>query len=94
MWARLDSMGEARCKTCERPITWVENVATGKKMPLDGHDLVFIKTSEQCDQSTGELVNCAHVDLSKKAQASLLDDGTKITSHFATCPDADRHRRR
>ena len=31
-----DAPNEADCRSCRARITWVRNVATGKRMPIDG----------------------------------------------------------
>lgn len=31
-----DAPNEGECRTCHAPVTWVRNVATGKRMPIDG----------------------------------------------------------
>ncbi len=34
--AGANAPGQARCRSCQAPITWVTNVKTGKKVPIDG----------------------------------------------------------
>ena len=31
-----DAPNEAACRSCRAPVTWVRNVGTGKRMPIDG----------------------------------------------------------
>lgn len=71
----------AICRSCEAPVIWTVTT-TGKKMPID----------EQ-PSPRGNLVYVEGV-----ARASTAEDQRLrrplYTSHFATCPDAARHRRR
>lgn len=74
------------CKTCKAPIRWVKLSKTGKNIPLDPEPSpegnVYISTSGRA------LV--LDKDLVKRAKAA---DEPLHTSHFATCPQADAHRK-
>lgn len=70
------------CSTCGAPIRWEETVR-GKPIPLDP-----------------EPVEDAHLFLNEEGK--VADDRTypaplealRYTTHFATCPDAEKHRRK
>lgn len=70
----------AACKSCEAPMFWVDS-PTGKNMPMD----------EKPDPAGQWVV------IAGKARR-VTDDDRKLhretyTCHFATCVDANQHRR-
>lgn len=76
----------ATCRSCDAEIEWVENEKSGKNMPLDldpapGGNIVIVGRKA----GSHGMVNVARYVGAGK--------GTR-TSHFATCPEADSHRRR
>lgn len=73
-----DSKGPGRCRTCGASITWAE-LTSGKRHPFDG-EIVVLRTQGSILEGDGRVIE--EVDLSV------------TSSHFATCPDADQHRRR
>lgn len=76
--------GDPTCKSCGAPIRWAQTV-NGKAIPLDRHPV------------TG-----GNIVLSRKTGKELayvMPDGDetaelRYVSHFATCPNAEEHRRR
>lgn len=96
--ARLyrDSMGEnaaerqkraaaTRCKSCFAPIIWAKSETTGRRMPID------------YDPNDGGNVFYSAVTglVTVGRQEQPTPQGTtRHFSHFATCPNADQHRRR
>lgn len=69
----------ARCRSCGALIVWAKSAKTGKPMPLD-HDRVTSGVRFQADaQGIARL-------------RAGVEPGH--ASHFATCPDAARHRRK
>ncbi len=70
----------AKCRTCEAPILWASTV-NGKQMPLDEEP----SPSGTFCYSGG------------KTWVETLEDRAALrptyTSHFATCPDRDLHRK-
>lgn len=80
----------AKCKYCDADIIWITTKA-GKPMPCEPGLIPFwakVKAKEKVVTDDGDVVSC------------LLDgDPEKITglghmSHFATCPHADRARKK
>lgn len=83
----------ARCKSCGASVVWVETEATAKKpprmMPIDA-------------DSDGEPLNAENGNLVFTGQRSVKGNrivryvaagkGNRL-SHFATCPNADQHRK-
>lgn len=80
-------MTHAVCSTCGAPIEWARTAKAGKAIPLD-----------LGEYSTGNLDVIRREDGTAVVQVLPLDEARKIgrplrRSHFASCPDADRHRR-
>lgn len=79
-----------RCKSCGAPIVWIK-MAGGKSMPCDADQVLYWQQaggSQKIVTPNGEVLS-----------AELRGDPDKATgigyiSHFATCPNADQHRRR
>lgn len=70
-----------RCRTCEAEIIWAASATTGKPMPMDA-----------APNPAGAFV----IVTGKARKATVEDDRLRrerYTCHFATCPDADQHRR-
>jgi hypothetical protein len=72
-----DSKGAGTCRSCGERITWAETIA-GKKIPLDGREIVAIATEGNPIQ--GRVIEVLDTDI------------TKV--HFETCPEAKNWRRR
>ena len=70
----------ASCRSCEAPIIWADT-QSGRKMPLD-------------EQPTpaGNMVYVNGIARTVRYEDRRLARPT-YTSHFATCPNADTHRR-
>lgn len=68
------------CRTCGAPITWAVVFSSGKRIPLD--------TDHYVDRGT-------RFTLDPAGNAHVVTDPnvTGMPSHFASCPDADQHRR-
>jgi hypothetical protein len=83
----------AACRSCKAPIFWALT-PNGRRIPLDaepvdGGNIVLDDPAAEAptDPRTARVVG-------KEAQPNLFgDDGPRYTSHFATCPDADSHRK-
>lgn len=70
----------SRCKTCGAAIRWAKTNA-GKPIPLD---LEPVATGNLVLTSTG---------IALPLSWELPGGEPRYVSHFATCPDADAHRR-
>jgi hypothetical protein len=74
----------SKCRSCGQPIMWCKTAATGTLMPLDARPVengnVIIKDG------------LAHV--LKGELFEEMADGPRFISHFATCPDHAKHRKR
>lgn len=73
-----------KCKSCGKPIQWIK-MASGKMMPRDA-GLYMLKSGE-----TGLFVtDDGHVE--RVTQTGRDVQGGHL-SHFATCPQANEHKR-
>lgn len=78
------------CKTCGAAIVWIKTSA-GKSMPCDAKQLIYWENPKGAS-----LIVTPN---GKTLKADLEGDSAKATgigyiSHFATCPNANTHRRR
>ncbi len=79
-----DAPSNSQCRSCDAPVTWVRNIATGKRIPLDGHDAVTIRLDTRADFED------------QTVEAGLIELGgpdPMHASHRSTCPQADGWRR-
>lgn len=81
-----------KSKSCRAPILWAHTVGDDKRMPLDakptatGNVLIHI-SEEQPPRLMAAVLTRGQVD------GARSDGKTLYRSHFASCPDADGHRR-
>jgi len=74
------------CRSCGARIRWIRTVG-GKAMPCNAQPITFTRGGGPETFVTPE----------GKVERGKRDPGGDLTgyiSHFATCPQADRHRRR
>lgn len=77
----------ARCRSCQAEIVWARTSA-GRPMPLDAEP----NPAGTCTlEHTAEGALLVRVDPSPPLE---VDTRPRYTSHFATCPHADQHRKR
>ena len=79
----------ARCKSCGAEINWVTTFS-GKKMPVDAQELWFAADGgkDVFVTSGGAVIHGTRVE------SGRADGRIGHISHFATCPNANLHRRR
>ena len=78
------------CSSCGAEIIWVRVQASGKAMPIDEWSRPDgnIREVDRGDEILVEI-------LGRKEAQRLRDEGVPLfRSHFATCPNAAKHRRR
>ena len=73
-----DSKGRGTCRSCGAAILWAE-LTSGKRAPFDGDEFMAIRIE-------GGLIDGQRV--------IEHIDSTINKSHFSSCPNAARHRRR
>lgn len=78
-------MQPAKCRTCGAEILWLRTAATGALMPIDRVPVV--------DGNVAILDGKAHV-IKGDLFEPMIEDGPRYKSHFATCPDAQKHRKK
>ena len=78
------------CKSCGAEIIWIK-MQSGKAMPVDYNQVTYWKKtggSKKIVTPNGEV-------LSGEIEGDLnTATGVGYISHFATCPNANQHRRR
>lgn len=80
----------ANCKSCGAAIRWKKTM-TGKMMPVDYEAISFYPDPEGKELFVTDGGSVVHgVRAPEEAQMAH----TGYISHFATCPNADQHRRR
>lgn len=81
------------CRSCGKQIMWIRTKA-GKNMPVDSMTVNY-KLPKDGEKATEKLVTSfGEVISANRAQSVEDSDGFGYISHFATCPNAGRHRRR
>lgn len=80
----------SKCRSCGAEIVWIR-MDSGKKMPCDAAPVTYwakMGGTEKIVTPNGEVVSC-------ELQGELANaTGVGYISHFSTCPNADKHRRR
>lgn len=75
----------ATCRSCGAEIQWMET-ENGKKMPVDPEPLRW------GDLKNGDVAVNFH-GRTRKKNKHMRENGDWFLSHFATCPNADDHRK-
>ena len=78
--------GTSRCKSCGKEIIWIKTVS-GKKMPCDAGGILY-----RPDRN-GELTLVTREGSTVRATQDKDSELIGYTSHFATCPTANRWRK-
>jgi hypothetical protein len=72
----------AQCSTCHAPIRWAVFAASGRRAPLDYEP-----------SPDGNLMVIGQSNGVPLIAIADTEDGPLYKNHFATCPQADEHRR-
>lgn len=88
-------MAVALCRACKQPVEWVES-ENGRRMPIDPNpdpkgNLVRIGMAEVVNPST---LRHERVPIMGVVKADDPTPAARYISHFATCPHADKLRRK
>lgn len=80
----------SKCRSCGKEIIWIK-MTSGKSMPCDSEKISFT-LAHPSDKDALVLVEPS----GKITKGHFDPNGEKIgyTSHFATCPNADKHRKK
>jgi hypothetical protein len=73
-----DSKGRGTCRSCGADVEWAETIR-GKRMPFNP-PIVAMRSQGSILEGDGRVIEDV--------------DTTVTASHFATCPDADKWRRK
>ena len=80
----------ATCKSCGAAIKWIKTT-TGKSMPCDAEEVVYWENPNGAAVIVTPNGETLKADLEGDVATAT---GIGYISHFATCPNADQHRRR
>ncbi len=87
---------KTKCRSCCAPIFWTVN-ANGKRNPvdveptIDGSLFLFVRR----DVLGRDYLFATHAAAASEVSEKAMARGQpRYISHFATCPDATKHRRR
>lgn len=78
----------SQCNSCGAEITWVYTT-NGKRMPIDNEAVENGNLVLTGETRRGSPV----VAYLKRGDPQLPLDVARLVSHFATCPNAEQHRR-
>lgn len=76
-----EKLATSPCRGCGKPIIWIAEEKTGKKIPLDPRPPVYEVTESFDAREKNEPAN--RITFGRRNLKAYV-------SHFATCPDADR----
>lgn len=82
----------SRCRSCGAEIIWIKMKGTGKAMPCDARGISYSENMHPGASPALTLVT-EHGTIVRTA-FDPAGDKMGYTSHFATCPSANEHRRR
>ena len=80
-----------RCRSCGAEIIWIKMNGTGKAMPVDAAPISYSEVLLPGEKNALTLVTGSGMIVRTRFDPG----GDKIgyTSHFATCPNANAHRK-
>lgn len=92
----------ARCGSCTRRILWARSAKTSKWIPLDHDDvdagtrgaLVLVNGWAYGPETLAQKMSAAQSIHLDRARLLVHEDWPWHLAHFATCPNADKHRRK
>lgn len=80
----------SKCRSCGAEVIWIK-MDSGKKMPCDATQKTYwakMGGTQKIVTPNGEVISC-------ELEGDMKDaTGIGYTSHFTTCPYADKHRRK
>jgi hypothetical protein len=81
-----------RCRSCQAGIEWAKTDAGSVPMPVDWKNYAADDTRANVAVRRDD-AGLLHARVLGKGEG-ILPSEQRTTSHFATCPNADQHRRR
>ena len=83
-------MRNGQCRGCGAPIVWIRTTG-GKSMPCDAEPVLYRKKA----RAAGKIITPNGMVLSCELGVAPCEaDGAGYVSHFATCPAAEKFRRK
>ena len=79
----------AQCRSCGASIIWIK-LTSGKSMPCDAEPVTYWADDKGDDKVVTKSGEVVRARLSGEASEAT---GIGYISHFATCPNADIHRK-
>lgn len=81
-----------KCRSCQAPIAW-RRTTLGQTIPLDPDPVAAGNIRHTGGYHTNDYGQRTPIVEVLTQTALALDDDPTYVSHFATCPNADTHRR-
>lgn len=85
-------MNLPRCKSCGAEIFWIK-MTSGKSMPVDAAPISYSDNLHPSAKGENILTLVTEEGTIVRTVFDPAGDRTGYTSHFATCPNANAHRR-
>lgn len=87
---------DAECHSCHNPIRWAIHAVTGRRMPLNpaADPRGNVAVVEFVEVSMGVKLGLAVPKVVVNPKPGQAITAYRYTTHFATCPAANTHRRR
>lgn len=83
------------CASCKAKVKWVVVKKSGKRMPIDPEPVDGGNVEVVGSRVDGDFGRCELVIVHPKGSLPMPGMGKdRFRSHFASCPNADHHRRR
>lgn len=85
-----------KCKSCGKEIIWIKMYGSGKRMPVDAEPVSVLLYGE----GMHTFIRNDGITIQGREIGDAWDDDpdanivSAYRSHFATCPEADKHRKR
>lgn len=85
-----------KCKSCGASITWIKTL-NERSMPCDVPAVDYqenYKGNATIVTDDGRVIRANIIENANSSPLTPVIDGMGYVSHFATCPNANKHRRR
>lgn len=93
----MNGFAMSRCRSCNAEIVWATTLIGGKAMPVDptpSPDGNLLLAAVDPDDASAGYAAIMLTNLTDEARASAERAAVVLhESHFATCPNADQHRK-
>lgn len=83
----------SRCRSCNAEIKWIK-MESGKSMPVDASGISYSETFHPGAKGNNVLTLVTERGTIVRTVFDPAGDKIGYMSHFATCPNANQHRKR